>query len=119
MFKITGKLATLNEHIAAERRNRYAGGALKKNMTNMVAWQLKGHEPIQKPCILTFNWLYSSKADFDNIRFAVKYILDGMVIAGILRDDSQKWVVGFGGDYFTKVDKGDEGVIVEIEEVDL
>lgn len=117
-YTIQGKLATLNEHDGANRSNRFIGAKLKQEMTDLVAWQLRGKKPIVKPCIITFNWMFSSKADFDNIRFACKYILDGMVKAGILKDDNQNWVLGFGGDYFTKVDKGQESIIIEVEECD-
>lgn len=115
-LEIDGTLATLNDHDEANRRNKFAGAKLKKEMTDYVAWQVKGAPAITQPCIITFNWYYSGKHDLDNIRFAAKYILDGMVKAGILPDDSQKWVLGFGGDYFTKVSKGQEKVLVEIEE---
>jgi len=59
---------------------------------------------------------YSTRHDFDGIRHGIKYILDGMVASGKLPNDNPKYIVGFGGDYFTKVDKGDEKVIVEISE---
>lgn len=113
---IKGQLATLNEHDNANRSNRYSGAQLKKEMTELVAWQVKGATPIKIPCILTFHWYYSGKHDFDNIRFACKYIQDGLVKAGVLKDDSQKHILGYGGDYFIKVEKGQEKVIVEIEE---
>ncbi len=116
MITIHGALATLNQHDNANRSNRFAGAKLKKEQTDLVAWQVKKYPPITKPCILTFHWYYSGKFDFDNIRFACKYIQDGMVKAGVLQDDSQKYVLGYGGDYFIKVTKGDEKVVVEVEE---
>lgn len=118
IYEIKGQLATLNDHDGLNRTNKYLGAKLKKDMTEFVMWQLVGKAPVKKPCIITFNWLVSSKADFDNIRFGAKYILDGMVKAGILPDDNQNWVLGFGGDYFTKVNKGQEKIIVEVEEVE-
>lgn len=118
LYTIDGVLATLNDHDSANRVNKFLGAKLKKEMTEFVYWQVLNKKKITKPCIITFNWLVSSKADFDNIRFAAKYILDGMVKAGVLPDDSQKWVIGFGGDYFTKVEKGQEKIIIEVEECD-
>lgn len=115
-YVIEGKFATLNEHDNANRRNRFLGAKLKHEMTEMVAWQLKGKPAIISPCLLHFNWRYSSRADFDNIAFAKKYVQDGMVTAGILVDDNQKHVLGFS-DTFTKVDKGNEGVIIIAEEL--
>jgi Holliday junction resolvase RusA-like endonuclease len=114
-YVIEGDLAKLNEHDNANRVNRFAGAKLKERMTNQVAWQLNGKPAITEPCYITFYWRYSSRHDFDNIRFACKYILDGMIKAGVLPNDNQTWVHGFGGDYFEKVSKGDEGVTVVAE----
>lgn len=113
---IKGQLATLNDHDNANRSNRFIGAKLKQENTDIVAWQCKKYPKITKPCIITFHWYFSTKHDFDNIRFAAKYILDGMIKAGILPNDNQAWILGFGGDYFIKVPKGEEKVLVEIEE---
>ena len=117
-YTIQGQLATLNEHELASRGNKFGGAALKKRMTDFVALQVKNKQKITRPCIVTFHWYYSTKHDFDNIRFAAKYVLDGLVKAKILPNDNQKWVLGFGGDCFIKVPKGQEKVIVELEELD-
>ena len=86
-------------------------------MTDLVAWQLKGQEHVVAPCVISFHWYYSTKHDFDNIAFAKKYVLDGMVKAGILLDDSQKWVLGFR-DTFIRCDSGKEKIIIYVEEND-
>jgi hypothetical protein len=44
---------------------------------------------------------------------------DGLVKAGVLPNDNQKWVLGFDYDVFIKAAKGKEGVVVEINEYDL
>jgi Holliday junction resolvase RusA-like endonuclease len=114
-YEVRGKLATLNDHDKANRANRFVGAKMKKDMTDLVTYQLLGKVKITEPCTVSFHWLYSGKHDYDNIRFACKYVLDGMVHAGVLPDDSQKWVRGFGGDTFEKVLKGDEGVIITVD----
>ena len=113
-YEIQGRFATLNEHDNANRRNRFVGAKMKHDMTDMVMWQLKGKEPVTEPCYVSFYWRISNKADYDNVRFACKYVLDGMVRAGILPNDNPKWVLGFNGDYFEKVPKGQEGVRVVV-----
>lgn len=115
-LEIRGKLATLNEHDKANRANKFGGASLKKVMTDLVAIQCSKLDDISGECVVTFHWFYSSKHDFDNIRFGAKYILDGLIKSGKLPNDNQKYIVGFGGDYFTKVPAGKEKVIVEIEE---
>lgn len=117
-IQILGELAKLNEHDNANRTNRFGGAALKKRNTGLVAIQCKGAKPVGGPVIIGFHWFYSSKHDFDNIRFAAKYVLDGLVKAGVLPNDNQTWVQGFSGDLFYKVPKGQEKVIVEIEELE-
>lgn len=113
---IRGQLPTLNETNNSARTHWAVASKQKKEATDFVAWQVKGKAKITNPVMITFHWYYSSRHDFDNIRSACKFILDGMVQAGVLKDDNQKCVLGFNGDYFIKVDKGNEKVVVELEE---
>lgn len=119
IYKIRGNLAKLNEHDQANRANRFAGAKLKEKMNELVIKSLESQldKKITKPCMIGFCWYYSSKHDFDNIRFAAKYVLDGMQKAGVLPNDNQNWVKGFMGDVFVKVEKGQEGVDVNVEEI--
>ena len=41
---------------------------------------------------MTFRWHVKSRHDSDNIAFAKKYVLDGMVKAGVLENDNPKCV---------------------------
>ena len=113
---ILGQLPTLNEANNSARTHWAVASKMKKEATDLVAWQCKGKPKITKPIMITFHWFYSTKHDFDNIRSACKFVLDGMVESKMLPDDSQKWVLGFNGDYFIKVPKGEEKVVVEYEE---
>jgi Holliday junction resolvase RusA-like endonuclease len=118
IIRIEGSLSTLNEHDNANRNNRFGGAALKKKNTAAVANQFPNpSHRIDYPVKIGFIWYYSGKFDFDNIRFACKYVLDGLVKAGILLNDNQTWVKGFTGDEFIKVKKGEECVDVLIEKV--
>lgn len=114
-YEILGVLPTLNEHDKANRTNRFVGAKMKQEATDLVALQLMGKQKITKPCYISFHWFVSSRADFDNIAFGKKYILDGMVKAGVLADDNQKHVLGFRGDYFSKVSKGQEKIQIFVE----
>lgn len=114
-YFIGKNLAKLNEHDSANRANKFGGANLKKKMTELVAGELEGKRVITSPVKLGFVWGYSSKHDFDNIAFARKYVLDGMVKAHILPNDNQKWVKGFLGDEFIKVEEGGEYVTVLVE----
>lgn len=117
-YQIKGQLAYLNEHDKANRANKYGGAKLKETMTDIVAWQMKDQPPIKQTCRIKFIWLISSAHDPDNIRFAAKYILDGMIKAHVLKNDNQSWIRGFDGDDFVHVKKGAEGVILEVTYVE-
>ncbi len=102
---IKGELTDLNTFIEAERRNRYLGAKLKKENTEYVMWQTKGLEPIRHyPLHIHMTWFTKNEAkDPDNVAFAKKYILDGLVKSGILTDDGRKQIKGFSDDF--EVDK--------------
>lgn len=52
----------------------------------------------------------------DNIAFAHKFILDGLVDAGVLKGDSRKFVIGLEDD-FSEIDPDNPRVEVTIYEV--
>ena len=84
----------LNEYINTERRNKYAAAKIKDKLTNMVAWQCKDRlivKPKGKVDII-FKWHVKGRHDSDNIAFAKKFVLDGMVQAGLLENDNPKCV---------------------------
>lgn len=97
---IEGELTALNEFINAERRNRYIAAKIKKDETGYcqdVAEKidLKLQET-DFPCALIITWYVKNKRkDADNIAFAKKFILDGLVEAGVLPNDNRKYVQGF------------------------
>lgn len=115
IVKIKGELAKLNEHDAANRNNKFGGAKLKKDMTDLVMYQLGSMKQINKPIHLVFTWYFSGKHDLDNVAFSKKYVLDSFVKSGKLPNDNQKWVHGFT-DTFKKVKKGEDGVMVIISE---
>lgn len=116
---IHGALPTLNEANNNARAHWAIAAKQKKEATQLVAVQCKRMQAIETPVFITLHWFISSRHDPDNIRSAIKYILDGMMEAGKLPNDNQKWILGFHGDYFTKVNKGEEKVIVEIDDGQL
>lgn len=100
---IKGKLPSLNDYVQAERSNRYAGAKMKKDYTDFVYYTCReqGLEAKLKPCRITFKWYEeNSKRDLDNICFAKKFILDGLVKAGVIFNDTQEWVKGFTDKFY-------------------
>ena len=108
----------LNEVIAASKAHYGAYSSMKRSVTLSVAAQATAArlKPHQDRTIIEFHWYEKNKRrDPDNIRHGAKYILDGLVEAGILQDDSQKYIGGFI-DYFN-IDKSNPHVEVRIYEM--
>ena len=84
----------LNEYINTERRNKYEAAKVKDELTNMVAWQckLKQYTKPKGKVDMIFKWHVKGRHDSDNIAFAKKFVLDGMVQAGLLENDNPKCV---------------------------
>lgn len=112
-------LPTLNKHDKANRGNRYQGAKMKKKATRHCFLFIKkamnqGFKISSQPADLRFTWYAKDKrTDKDNIAFMVKYIFDGMVDAGLIKNDGWKEIGDW--EYKFKVDKKDPRV--EIEEI--
>lgn len=112
---IPGRFPSLNDYIAAERKNRHIAAKMKREETKRVADIAANSDmpTFQKPVHVYFTWVEPNRRrDIDNIAFAHKFILDGLVDAGVLKGDSQKYVTGFV-DLF-RVDKDNPHVSVLI-----
>ena len=111
-----GEYTDLNTYIKALNSNRHAGNAIKQDETER-AWGdclEQSIKPVKNyPVRIIFNW-YSpnERKDIDNCSFAKKYLLDGMVLAKVLKDDSRKYVCAFEDHFF--IDKENPRVEVEI-----
>lgn len=100
-FVIEGRLAGLNEYTASCRTvngKYFKGNTVKQREQKRVCVAareaLKGIQ-FEHPVQVDFRWYEENKKrDLDNICFAKKFILDGLVDAGVLKGDSQKYVRG-------------------------
>ena len=114
---IPGELTDLNTYIAAERANRYAGAKIKAKETDditLLAKQLKTE--IRTPVRINYKWYCKDKRkDKDNVAFAKKFIQDGLVAAGVLKNDGWSDIEGFTDEFY--IDKQNPRVEVEITEV--
>jgi hypothetical protein len=93
-FVIYDELCTLNEYIKTERNNRYQAGATKTSQT-LICWKYARDSNLKLNGLfdLEINWFVKDyRTDSDNIFFAVKFILDGIVKAGVLPGDSRRYV---------------------------
>lgn len=117
IFFIPFKFPSLNDYIAAMNNNRHAGNNMKQEFTDIAAKYAMSLRKIEPPVHIMFTYREANtKRDPDNITFAKKFILDGLVKAGKLPDDSQKYIRNFSE--FWEINPDDVGVEVMIEEVD-
>lgn len=117
-FTINSQLVTLNEYIEIERANKYKAASVKKSQTNKCAWLIKAQKVQQVSFKVDLNvtW-YNYRQDSDNIAFSLKFVLDGMKQAGVIKDDSQKYIRDLH--HFIRKDKNTKSkyCVVELAEV--
>lgn len=112
---IPGPVWAQNEMIAAAKKARgrvYA--AKKREWTNLVKLLAKatGLRPVARAHV-TFDFReLARRRDPDNLRSSSKWILDGLVAAGVLPDDGWDEIAGFSDTW--RVDKAKPGVLVTI-----
>ena len=114
-FDIEGRLPGLNEMIDAAKKGKgkYQPYALmKEEYTTMIAWIAKKMPRFEKVVLIITWYEPDSRRDPDNIMAGQKFILDGLVAAGVLPGDSQKYIAGIVHRF--RVDKQNPRVEVEI-----
>lgn len=113
-FEIPGRFPSLNEYVNAERANRNYAASIKHKETKRAASAALGLPTFTKPVWIHFKWIEpNTRRDVDNVAFAKKFILDGLVAAGVLMNDSRAYVIGFEDD-FSEIDKDNPRVEVSI-----
>ena len=116
-FIIPGRLPGLNDMTDAARGNKYASAQMKKEYTELVAWCAKSARlPHFDRVDLIITWYEpNKKRDKDNIMAGQKFILDGLVQAGVIANDGWKQVGKITHD--CQVDRENPRVEVELIEV--
>lgn len=100
---IEGELTDLNTYVNKERANRFAAAVIKQKETNRVYWECKAQkiQPIKFPVFVECHWFCKNKRkDKDNTSFGKKFLMDGMVKAGVLEDDRWDNILGFRDVFF-------------------
>lgn len=116
-FTIPGRLPGLNDYTAACRGRAVAGGRMKHEAQDSVkdAIRAAGLKPMKAPVDVRVTWYERDrKRDKDNVRFAVKFILDALVAEKVIGNDNWRWVRAIVDEY--RVDKENPRIHVLIEE---
>jgi hypothetical protein len=116
-FEIPGRLPGLNEMIEAAKSHYGNYSDMKKNYTDMVAWAaLAAKVPKMETVEVTILWVEpDNRRDFDNVCCGAKFVLDGLVRARVLHNDTRRHVRKVSHSMDT--DKMNQRVIVYLEEV--
>lgn len=116
---VEGRSPSLNDFISAERANRHVGAKMKRRETDRAraAAVAAGMPRFVGPVAVRFLWVERDRRrDLDNVAFAKKVVLDGLVEAGVLEDDGQRHVAALQDTF--EVDPARPRVVVEVEDVD-
>lgn len=110
-------LPGFNEIIEASRANKYVAAEQKKEYTDLIAWTAKAAGiPYMERIDVAIHWYEPNRRrDKDNISAGIKFVLDGLVKAGVIKNDGWKQI----GDilHFFDVDRRNPRVEVEITEI--
>lgn len=115
---IKGRLDTLNTMINANRAGPYAGAKVKRDndarVRAAIEEQLAGVH-IEGPVKVKIIWYEANrKRDPDNIASAKKFILDALVRAGVLENDTHRYISEFSDKF--KFDKDNPRIEVTLYE---
>lgn len=105
-------LTNLNKYINAERTNRYMAAKIKREETELVAWECRRQKApkLKKLRSLMFIWKTKDRRqDKDNLAFSKKFVMDGMVLAGVIPNDTYSTLPNKIVDTF---EIGEPGVVV-------
>lgn len=91
---IKGRLPGRNESEKAARSHWSVGAKLKKQFTSLVAWECKAQKikPVKQASIEVTFYEPNYRRDEDNVFGGIKYILDGLVQASVIPNDTRKCV---------------------------
>ena len=113
---------SLNEYIDAERSNKQYAAKIKKQQTNSVYYLTRNQKfkLDKKKYDVMFTWYKpDNRKDHDNISFAKTFVIDGIVKAGVLPDDTPKYIRNFQDEFIIDKTRKYVSCIVEFFEAEL
>jgi Holliday junction resolvase RusA-like endonuclease len=116
IIEYPGRLPGLNEIIAAAKRSPYEYAKMKDRYTSEIGWLAKKLPRYSRVNIIITWYEPNRRRDPDNISGGgTKLILDGLVVAGTIKDDSQRYINSI--EHRFEVDRDNPRVEIEIQEV--
>lgn len=114
-FTIPGELPDLNQIIKLSKSHYMAYSTMKKTNTELVAWSAAKLPSIEYADIEVRWYCKDKRKDKDNIRAGLKFILDGLVQANVLKGDGWKQVGNLSDEFH--VDKNNPRIEVILHEL--
>lgn len=115
IIEYPGRLPGLNEIIDAAKRSPYEYAKMKDRYTSEIGWLAK-KLPRYERVNITITWYEPNmRRDPDNVMAGQKFILDGLVRGGAIKDDSQRYINSIIHRF--EVDRENPRVEIEIQEV--
>jgi len=113
MIYVPGKFPGMNEIVKVSKIHFGAYSGMKKKYTLIFSLALSGFKPRSEPVDIGIKWIYKEKRrDPDNIMAGQKFILDGLVNNGVLKNDTLSDINSLNHSFA----RGDEdGVEITIE----
>ena len=118
-FIISGTLIDLNKYINLNRAHYHKAAAEKIEQDSIVFYAVKEQirdVMIEKQIGVRILWVEpNDNRDPDNVAFAIKFILDGLVHAGVLHEDKRNNIKYIYHDFDT--DRKNPRIEITLEEV--
>lgn len=116
-FTIPGTLPTMNEIVAASKRHHMQYSLMKRQYTELVKLHAMKLPKIDRADFIITWYCKDKRKDKDNIASGIKFILDGLVEAGVIPNDGWK-EIGEVTHRF-EVDKENPRIEVEIKALEM
>ena len=105
----------LNEQINVARSHWSKSAALKKQWGNIIMIECFNKPAFPDKVWLSFHWSVAFRHDPDNVAASAKYIMDGMVKSGIIKNDNLTIIQSPVMHWYSKPTKKEpESVVVAI-----
>lgn len=116
-FFISGRFPGLNEIIAEAKSHPMRYATKKREWTNIVIMTALQHKiKTVRKANIHLMWLEPNcRRDPDNIQAGIKFILDGLVLAGVLKNDGWHQIGSLSHSF--EISKDRPGVWVDINEI--
>lgn len=115
IIEYPGRLPGLNEIIKAAKSSPYAYAKMKDRYTSEIGWLAK-KLPAYNRVDITITWYEpNDRRDPDNIMGGMKFICDGLVAGGVIKDDKKKYINKITHNPI-EVDRENPRVEIEVQE---